>query len=477
MNWSAASLELGALALALLVLAWDLAFPARRDDPRRGALFVLAGVGLAGLLAWSLRLAVPSALTDAFVLDDFALFAKRILLAAVLLTVLGLYPYARKRRFADRSAEAIVLLLFATVGGMALVSAREFLTLFVAFELLSLPLYVLAAIEKERRASPEGALKLFLFGSVSSAILLLGIGFLFSATGTTFWMRVGVWPHDPLVGLGAALILVGFGFKVAIFPFSLWVPDTYQAAPTPVVAFLSVAPKAAAVAALFRLIFEVFDPAGVEIHTWLAILAAMTMTVGNLLALRQSDLKRLLAFSGIAQIGYVLAALAAGTKLAAGLALFYFVAYLVSNAGAFLVVAAIETAGEEPTLHGARNMIRRSPALAATMLVFLLSLGGIPFAIGFWGKMYVFLAAAQAGLYWLVFLGAVLAVVALFYYLTVARFMFIVRDEGPAIPVAIPLMAAIVACAIVAGAGGLVPQKFAQPALKAAESITIPSSR
>lgn len=477
MNWSAASLELGTLALALAVLAWDLAFPARSADPRRGGLFVLSGIGLAGLLGWSLRLPVPATLSDAFVQDGFALFTKRILLAAVLLTVMGLYPYARKRAFADRSAEAIVLLLFATVGGMALVSAREFLTLFVAFELLSLPLYVLAALEKERRSAPEGALKLFLFGSVSSAILLLGIGFLFSATGTTFWMRVGASPHDPLVEVGTALVLAGFGFKIAIFPFSLWVPDTYQAAPTPVVAFLSVAPKAAAVAALFRLIFEVFEPAGVEIHTWLAILAAMTMTVGNLLALRQSDLKRLLAFSGIAQIGYVLAALAAGTKLAAGLALFYFVAYLVSNAGAFLVVAAMETAGEEPTLQGARNMIRRSPALAATMLVFLLSLGGIPFALGFWGKMYVFLAAAQAGLYWLVFLGAVLAVVALFYYLTVARFMFIVRDEGPEIGVALPLLAAIVACALLAGAGGLIPQKFVDPAMKAAESITIPSSR
>ena len=477
MNWSAAGLELGTLALAVAVLAWDLAVPARRDDPRRGGLFVLAAAGLAALIGWSFTPATPVSLSDAFVLDAFALFAKRILLAATLLTIVGLYPYARRRGIADRSGEAIVLLLFATVGGMALVSAREFLTLFVAFELLSLPLYVLAALEKERRHAVEGAIKLFLFGSVSSAILLLGIGFLFAAGGTTFWMQVASWPDDPMVGLGAALVLVGFGFKIAIFPFSLWVPDTYQGAPTPVLAFLSVAPKAAAVAALFRVIFEVFQPAGIEIHTWLAILAALTMTLGNLLALRQHDLKRLLAFSGIAQIGYVLLALAAGTTLAAGLALFYFVAYLVSNAGAFLAVAAMETAGVEPTLDGTRDMIRRAPALAAAMLVFLLSLGGIPFALGFWGKMYVFLAAAQAGLYWLVFLGAVLAVVALFYYLTVARFMFIVRGDDSPVPVAVPLAIAIFLCAILAGAGGLIPQKFAVPAQKAADSLTVPSSR
>jgi NADH-quinone oxidoreductase subunit N len=473
MNGTAAALELGTLALAVAVLAWDLIVPARASDPRRGGLYVLATAGLAGLFAWSFVLPYPIPLTDAFVLDGFALFAKRILIAAVLLAVAGLYPYARKRGFADRSGEALVLLLFATVGGMALCSARELLTLFVAFELLSLPLYVLVALDKERRASPEGALKIFLFGSVSSAVMLLGIGFLFAASGTTFWMHVTHWPDDPLVAAGAALLLVGFGFKIAIFPFSLWVPDTYQAAPAPVLAFISVAPKAAAVAALFRLVFELFQPAGVPVTSWLAILAAVTMTVGNLLALRQHDLKRLLAFSGIAQIGYVLLALAAGTRLAAGLALFAFIAYLAANAGAFLVVTAIEASGGEPTLHGARALVRRSPFLAAAMLVFLLSLGGIPFALGFWGKMYVFLAAAQAGLFPLVFLGALLAVVALFYYLTIARTMFIVEDDGPEIEVSAPILAAILVCALVAGAGGLVPQWFVDPALTAAESVTI----
>jgi NADH-quinone oxidoreductase subunit N len=474
MNPTAASLELGTLALAVAVLAWDLLVPARVSDPRRGGLHVLASVGLIGLIAWSFSLPTPVTLTDAFVLDGFALFTKRILLGAVLLAVAGLYPYARKRAFADRSGEALVLLLFATVGGMALCSARELLTLFVAFELLSLPLYVLVALEKERSTAPEGAIKLFLFGSVSSAVMLLGIGFFFAASGTTFWTHVTRWSTDPLLSVGAALLLVGFGFKIAMFPFSLWVPDTYQAAPTPILAFISVAPKAAAVVALFRLIFEVFQPAGVPVGPWLAILAGLTMTVGNLLALRQSDLKRLFAFSGIAQIGYVLLALAAGTKLAAGLALFYFVAYLVSNAGAFLVVAAMETAGEEPTLHGARRMISRSPSLAAAMLVFLLSLGGIPFAIGFWGKMYVFLAAASAGYFALVFLGAVLAVVALFYYLTIARAMFMSKEDGPEIEVSGPVLAAILACALVAGAGGLVPHWVADPAIKAAESVTVP---
>lgn len=474
---SAAALELGTLALAFMILALDLIAPSRGSSARRTGMFTLAIAGVAALVAGSFFVEAPQRLTEAFVLDGFALFAKRILLVSVLLAVAGLSPYARQRGVSHRSGEAIVLLLFATVGGMALCSARELLTLFVAFELLSLPLYVLTALEKERGTAAEGAFKIFLFGSVSSAVLLLGIGFLFAATGTTFWMQVAQWPADPLVGLGAALLLVGFGFKIAIFPFSLWVPDTYQAAPTPILAFLSVAPKAAAVAALFRLIFELFIPAGVPVTAWLSILAGLTMTIGNLLALRQRDLKRLLAFSGIAQIGYVLLALSAGTPLAAGLALFYFVAYLVANAGAFLVVTAMETAGCPPTIDGTRHMVKRSPVLAAAMLVFLLSLGGIPFALGFWGKMYVFLMAAEAGRYGLVFLGAVLAVVALFYYLTVAASMFIGVDDGPRIEVPRPLLAWILACALIAGLGGLVPQRFVNPAIKAAESMTIPSSR
>jgi NADH-quinone oxidoreductase subunit N len=477
MGAAAAGLELGTLALAVLILAWDLALPQRRDAGRRGGLCALAVAGLAALLAASLAVGTPQRLGDAFVLDAFALFTKRILLVAALLAAAGLYPYARSRGVAHRTGEALVLLLFATVGGMALGSARELLTLFVSFELLSIPLYVLVALEKERRVSAEGAMKIFLFGSVSSAVMLLGIGMLFAATGTTFWLRVTGWPADPLVLLGAALLLVGLGFKIAIFPFSLWVPDTYQAAPAPILAFVSVAPKAAAIAALFRLVFELFQPAGIPVGSWLAVLSALTMIAGNLMALRQHDLKRLLAFSGIAQIGYVLLALAAGSRLAAGLALFYFVGYLAANAGGFLVVTAMETAGVPPTLDGARGMIRRSPFLAATMLVFLLSLGGIPFVLGFWGKMYVFLAAGEAGLFGLVFLGAVLAVVALFYYLSVARAMLIAESDGPKLAIDAPLAAAILACAIVAGVGGLVPQRFVEPALKAAEAVTISSSR
>ena len=465
MNWGAVTLEVGLLALSVLVLGWDLIFASGSGKSRRGD-YVIGAVGLVGLLVWSFRLPVGVTFTETLVQDSFALYVKQVLLVAGLLTVVATYPYADRRGWSSRSAEFLVLLLFAMIGGMALVSAREFLTLFVAFELLSLPLYSLAAIEKNRPESPEGALKIYLFGSVSSAALLLGIGLLFAATGTTFWLEIQQ-ADGALFGTGLILLLVGFGFKVAMFPFYMWVPDTYQAAPTPMVAFLSVAPKAAGIAALFRLYFEVFSVHHTGLIGWIAVLAAATMILGNLMALPQTNLKRLLAYSGVAQIGYVLLAVAAGTSFGAAMALFFFVAYLFSNIGAFLSVAALEAAGEEPTLYGVRNLIRRSPALAAAFLVFLLSLGGIPFALGFWGKMYVFLAAGRAGLWSLVFLGAVLAVVALYYYLNVARWMLIVPDKGPRVEVPVPILIAIFACALLVIGGGLIPRLFVEPAIRA----------
>lgn len=471
MDFSAVTLELGVLISAVAVLAWDLTLGPRHPLGARGS-YAIAAVAWTGLLLWSVRIPDGAAFGSALVQDAFALYVKQILLAAGVLTMLATLPYAQERGWSHRSGEFVVLLAFALIGGMTLVSSQEWLTLFVSFELLSLPIYSLAAIEKTRAEAPEGALKIFLFGCISSAFLLLGLALIFAATGTTFWLRVG---GNAALGsafsAGLVLVLVGFGFKIAMFPFYLWVPDTYQAAPTPLVGFLSVAPKAAGVATLLRLYFEVFERQAPQLTHLYALLAAATMIAGNLLALPQTNLKRLLAFSGVAQIGYVLLALAAGTAQGAGMALFFFVAYLFSNLGAFLTIAALEVGGEQPTLHGARNLIRRSPALATALLVFLLSLGGIPFALGFWGKLSVFLAAAQSGLWWLVFLGALLAVVALFYYLNVARQMFIVDEQGPAVLTPTVMLATVIFCALVVIGGGLVPHWFIEPALAAAQAL------
>ena len=457
-------LEMGVLGLAVAVLCWD---AVRRGRSKGFGVTLMAVGGIAFLLLLSFRMDGNAAFTPAWFQDRFAIYVKQVLLAATLLTLLCLRPYAAKQGWMHRLGDTTVLLLFSLLGGMALVSAQELLTLFVSFELLSVPLYALAAAEKRSPEAPEGALKMFLFGGVSSAALVLGIAILFAATGTTFWGEAASQPPTPLAQLGVLLVLVGFGFKVAMFPFSLWVPDTYQSTPTPLVAFLSVAPKAAGIATLFRLWFEGFHHFAPAMTGWIAGIAALTMVVGNLLALPQQNLKRLLAYSGVAHIGYVLAALAAGTPFAAGMGLFYFVAYLFANAGAFLGLAALEAAGEEPTLDGVRNLVRRAPVIAACWLAFLLSLGGIPFVLGFWGKLYVFLAAGQAGLWWLVALGALLSVVALYYYLNVVRAMFLLTDPRPPVEIPFALQFAVVACAVIVTAGGLAPALFVEPALRA----------
>ncbi len=370
-----------------------------------------------------------TAFSGTFVSDSFTVTLNQIFLIATGLAVLGSISHTEKK-LKGREGEYYLLLLFSLLGMMITVSSRELLLLLVGFELMSIPLYVLSGFDKENPRSVEGALKIFMFGTVSSALLLLGIGIFFAATGTTSWLPeqplIGL--NDPLGNLALIILLAGFGFKIASFPFQFWVPDTYEGAPTPFVAFLSVAPKIAGFGILFRFFFEALEPLASTWTLYIIWLSVLTMIVGNLLALPQRNIKRLLAYSGIAHIGYILLGLASGSKFGLEMSVFYFVAYLFSNMGAFFVAEVVHRATGSDELDSYRRLYRRSPFLSLAMLVFLLSLGGIPFVIGFWAKLYIFLAAAEAGYIFIVFLGALLTVVALFYYLNIARKMYI--DEG-----------------------------------------------
>lgn len=370
-----------------------------------------------------------TAFSGTFVSDSFTVTLNQIFLIATGLAVLGSISHTEKK-LKGREGEYYLLLLFSLLGMMITVSSRELLLLLVGFELMSIPLYVLSGFDKENPRSVEGALKIFMFGTVSSALLLLGIGIFFAATGTTSWLPeqplIGL--NDPLGDLALIILLAGFGFKIASFPFQFWVPDTYEGAPTPFVAFLSVAPKIAGFGILFRFFFEALEPLASTWTLYVIWLSVLTMIVGNLLALPQRNIKRLLAYSGIAHIGYILLGLASGSKFGLEMSVFYFVAYLFSNMGAFFVAEVVHRATGSDELDSYRRLYRRSPFLSLAMLVFLLSLGGIPFVIGFWAKLYIFLAAAEAGYIFIVFLGALLTVVALFYYLNIARKMYI--DEG-----------------------------------------------
>jgi NADH-quinone oxidoreductase subunit N len=463
-------LELGLALLILLVFFTGLL--TRGDDKRRVG--VLAAVGLVVLLGLSFR-AEPGAVLfgGSFVQDELAIFSKRLFLLATVLGVLGSLAL-RAPTFASRATEYYMLMLGSLLGMLVLASARELILIFVAFELMSIPLYVMAGFRKGEEESVEAALKFFLIGTVSSAFIAYGLSFVYGISKTTDLSGVAAALQDghPLLLLGMILTLGGLGFKIAAFPFHMWVPDTYEAASTPFVAWLSVAPKAAGFVVMFRLYLEgVGDPVLIWVPA-AAGLAAITIIAGNLMAIPQQNVKRLLAYSGIAHIGYMLVGFAAVSADGVAMMLFYLVAYLFGNMGAFFVVEAVAQSDGSEAISAYRGLAQRSPVLALCMLLFLLSLGGIPFVAGFWAKLYVFWAAAERGMYWLVLVGAILTVVALFYYLLVAKRMYIDAPERrQPVPVSPFLAFSILVCAAGVVGLGVYPKPLVLAALRAASGL------
>ncbi|HEY3159713.1 MAG TPA: NADH-quinone oxidoreductase subunit N [Vicinamibacterales bacterium] len=411
--------------------------------------------------------------SGSFVNDGLAIFSKKLFVASAALSVLASLT-VRPGSLSRRSAEYHFILLTSVLGMLVLASARELILLFVSFELMSIPLYVLTGFVKRDDAAPEAALKFFLVGTASSAVIVYGISFIVGVTGSTELAAIpaALSTGDSMMLLGMTLLLAGLGFKIAAFPFHMWAPDAYEAASTPFVAWLAVAPKAAGFIAIIRVYVE---GVGAATLVWMPVVAAvagMTIITGNLMAIPQHNIKRLLAYSGIAHIGYMLVGLAALTSNGIAMLLFYLIAYLFGNMGAFFVVEAVARSENSEEIDAYKGLAQRSPLLALAMLVFLLSLGGIPFVAGFWAKLYVFLAAIDRGMYGLVFLGAVLTVVALYYYLLVARRMYIeapVRTGPVQVPALLGL--AILICIIGVVGMGAWPAPWVDATQRAAASV------
>ena len=468
-------LVLFALAVAVLLLGLVQRPTALAHDVRSARqVGWLTLVGLLVALGLTYRAEEGRTLLEgAFAQDGLALFAKRLLIGSGAVSVLASLTVVHPS-FVRRCAEYHFALLTSLLGMLVLVSARELVLLFVAFELMSIPLYVLTGFQKNDEAAPEAALKFFLVGTVSAAVIAYGMSFVYGVTGTTALAAIqpALADRPPLLLLGLALVLAGLGFKIAAFPFHMWAPDTYEAAGTPFVAWLSVAPKAAGFVAIVRLYVEGI---GSTVPIWMpavATIAGVTIVAGNLMAIPQHNIKRLLAYSGVAHIGYMLLGLAAFSANGVAMVLFYLVAYLFGNMGAFLVVEAVARQEGSDRIAAYKGLAQRSPLLALAMLVFLLSLGGIPFVAGFWAKLYVFLAAAERGLYGLVFLGAVLTVVALYYYLVVARGMYIdAPDRKEPVPVPGLLGVAIGICLLGVVGMGLYPAPWVVAAQRVAATL------
>jgi NADH-quinone oxidoreductase subunit N len=360
---------------------------------------------------------------------------------------LGVLPLAKRDQITPQVSEYFALLLLATLGMGFVVTSRNLLGAFVALELVSLSLYAMTVLNQARRASAEAALKYLTFGAVSSGFLLFGLSYLYGSTGQLDLTQMSGLKHSPMLVLAYLLIFVGLGFKLALAPFHLWAPDVYQNAPTPVAGWIGSGSKIAAAALLIALLKPVSSTLKDALVPALAALAVLSMVVGNLGALRQTNLKRLLAYSAIANAGYLLVGVVAFSPAGNTSVIFYILVYSLASLGAFGVVAVLtDTLGRDAEINDFNGCWKTTPGLAAAFLVFVLSLAGIPPLAGFLGKFYLFFAAIEAapeaaswndGFYWLVAFALIMSVVSLYYYLRVLKaFLVAPSDDGKAASIA-----------------------------------------
>jgi NADH-quinone oxidoreductase subunit N len=417
----------------------------------RKALTAIAVIGaLAGICGNFYAVHNPGpAFSGLVAADPFSIFFSHLVGLVAVLVILAAAPYLDRERLAD--AEFYALVLFATAGMGVLASAQELLTAFIGLELSSISSYILAGYRRDTLKSGESSMKYFLLGSFATAFFLYGIALVYGVTGTTNLLRMDVAAGpdstSTMLKLGLALILIGLGFKVAAAPFQIWTPDVYEGAPTPVTALFSAGPKAAAFALLLRIFADVH--AATQFWFWAFwILAVLSMFAGNLGALLQSNVKRLLAYSSIAHAGYVLVAFAAVTNLAKdneigaspayAAVLFYLLTYALVNVGAFTIVSQFGGAGEKHLqLDDFAGLGERQPFVAAVFSLFLLSLLGLPITAGFLGKFYIFKAAVDSHLIWLAVLMAVNSVIGAYYYVRLIVVMYM-REPSAEIAATVP---------------------------------------
>ncbi|MGH9663876.1 MAG: NADH-quinone oxidoreductase subunit N [Bryobacteraceae bacterium] len=398
------------------------------------ASLTVAGLG-AGVWASVVAYSNPGpAFQDMLMVDGFATFFRVVVMVAGLLTVLCAVHYLHVEKASSPAFYALVL--FSVVGQSLMAASGELIMVFIGLEISSIASYVLAGYLRDDKRNNESALKYFLLGSFATAFLLYGIAWIYGTTGTTNLMEIrrvlaspDIAPPTALVGLAGALIFVGLAFKVSAVPFQIWAPDVYQGASSPVSAFLSTGPKAAAFAVLLRIFLTAFEPIRDRWEPLVWTTALLTMIVGNFAALTQTNIKRLLAYSSIANAGYVLVAVAAQSQVGTAAAMFYLAAYIFMQVGAFAVVTHIARQGEKfVNVDDLAGLGQTQPATAAMLSVFLLSLIGVPLTGGFFGKFYIFKAALDSHLVWLTVIGLLTTAVAAYYYLRIIVVMYM-RDS------------------------------------------------
>lgn len=464
--------EIALTILALVVIVADLL----TSDKSKSWLGYLAAIGLVvpAILVVVVGQSPGVAFTQTFVVDPLSGFFQLIFLFTAALVLLSSVDFVHRR--SRYPGEFFATLLFATLGAMFLASGNELITIYVALELMSISQYILAGFIKGDKQSAEAGMKYLLLGALASAVLLYGIALVYAATGTTTLAGIRAVlassPPTALAVAGMVLIVAGFGFKISAVPFQMWVPDVYQGAPTPVTAFLSVVSKAAGFVAILRVVGFGLEPLGAVWPVLFAILAVLTMTVGNLMALRQTNIKRLMGYSSIGQAGYALTALAAFTQSTTSALLFFLLAYAVTNVGTFIAIIYFGNRLGSDDLSAYDGLSRRAPVAAFALTICLLSLVGMPPMVGFWSKVYLFLSVYNAGMVGLVVVGLLNSALAAFYYLKIVHAMYLKPVAGDK-SLAPPRAEAFALLIAVAGVflAGLIPGPFIQAATAAAQAL------
>lgn len=447
----------------------------------------MIGTGVAaGAVLWqALRIEAERGIyfNGMIALDAYAVFLSGVVLAATLLTLLLTVGYSRRHNV--DLAEYYHLILMAAVGMVLLVQAANLVMIFLALELMSVAVYILTGFRRRMLRSIEGALKYFVLGAFSTGFLVYGIALVYGTTGSMDLAEIGgriaAGPPTALLTAGMALLVVGFGFKVALVPFHMWSPDVYEGAPTPITGFMATGVKAAGFAAFVRVVVSTFDPLADQWVPVLWVLAALTMVIGNVAAIRQDDVKRMLAYSSIAHAGYLVVAMVSHSALGTAAVLYYLAAYTAMTVGAFGVAVTLSRRGEERTSISKdyAGLGYREPLLAAAMAIFMLSLTGIPPTAGFVGKFAIISAAVDAGHVPLAVLLVIASVISAYYYLGVIVSMYMTAPDGEPAPARIGVLAGIaLLAAVVAVLGlGIFPGEWLEMARASAEGMVTTVAR
>lgn len=434
MNYSAVTLEILVALLGLVLLALSLVLP----KGKKAAIGYLSAAALVAILVISFVFKSSDSTSfynGLYVSDSISTYFKQLFIIAAALVTLMSVSYVKK--LTDSRSEFFVILVFALLGMMVMSSANDMITLYIGLELMSISFIILSAYDKKNIKSTEAGTKYVLLSSMSTAVLLYGMSLIYGISGSVnfpeiiSFMKTG--SNQPVVIVGGILLIAGFAFKISAAPFHMWSPDVYEGAPAPVTAFLAAGSKVAGFSVLIKLLMQVMQYSYSSIVVLIIVLSILSMVIGNVIAIPQTNIKRMLAYSSIAHAGYILTGLVSYTKGGISAMMYYMLLYIFANMGAFASITAFTNHTGKEDIKDFKGMWKRSPFLAATLMISLLSMAGIPPAAGFIGKFYLFSELIKQGYLWMAFLAMGMSVVSIYYYIVVIRVMLMEEPEDTSV--------------------------------------------